>query len=289
MTTCWGGIEAGGTKFVCAVSQSPPLLDAEIVIPTTTPDETIARVAAFFRGFPDVASLGIGSFGPLGLDPGSPAYGTITHTPKEGWQRTPLVEPLRQALGIPVAIDTDVNAALWGEHQFGALRGHRNALYLTVGTGIGGGALVDGRILHGGTHPEMGHQRVPQPPADAFPGVCPFHGGCWEGLASGPALERRWGMRAESLSADHAAWDIEAKLLAAGLSNLALVLAPTRIALGGGVGLREGLRAKIIHEMAALLSGYVRDPSPSELVVPPALGARAGVIGALELGRRMAP
>ena len=281
----WGGIEAGGTKFVCAVSSAPPRLDARVEIATTTPAETLAQVIAFFRAWRDLRSIGIGSFGPLGLDPDSPAYGLVTHTPKHGWQATPLVAPLEQALGVSVALDTDVNAALWGEHRHGALRDHRTALYLTVGTGIGGGALVDGRILHGASHPEMGHQRVPQPKGDAFPGICPFHGACWEGLASGPAIHRRWAELPETLDDDHPAWRIEAELLAMGIANLALTLAPTRVVLGGGVGTRRGLRERVSQQLASILAGYVRDPAPEVLLVGPELGADSGVVGALELGR----
>jgi fructokinase len=281
----WGGIEAGGTKFVCAVSSAPPRLDARIEIATTTPAETLAKVIAFFREWRDLRSIGIGSFGPLGLDPDSPAYGVVTHTPKHGWQATPLVAPLQQAVGVSVALDTDVNAALWGEHRHGALRGHRTALYLTVGTGIGGGALVDGRILHGASHPEMGHQRVPQPMGDAFPGICPFHGACWEGLASGPAIHRRWAAPPESLDDDHPAWRIEAELLALGIANLVLTVAPTRVVLGGGVGARPGLRERVSRELTTALAGYVRDPAPDTLLVAPELGGDSGVVGAIELGR----
>jgi fructokinase len=281
----WGGIEAGGTRFVCAVSHAPPRIDARIEIPTTTPADTLAAVIGFFRSWSDLRAIGIGSFGPLGLDPQSPAYGLVTHTPKHGWQATPLVAPLEQALGVKVSLDTDVNAALWGEHRHGALRDHRTAIYLTVGTGIGGGALVDGRILHGASHPEMGHQRVPAPKGDAFPGICPFHGDCWEGLASGPAMHRRWSAPPESLADDHPAWRIEAALLGTGIANLVLALSPTRVVLGGGVGTRPGLRERVAHELALVLAGYVRDPAPEDLLHAPALGRDAGVVGALELGQ----
>ncbi|RMF63832.1 MAG: ROK family protein, partial [Bacteroidetes bacterium] len=215
---CYGAVEAGGTKFVCAVGTGPDDVRALTRFPTTTPEETLARTLDFFRSQPEPpVALGVGSFGPLDPDPSSPTYGYITRTPKPGWSHTDVAGTLGRALGVPVAFDTDVNAAAVGEHRWGAARGLDTFIYLTVGTGIGGGGLVGGRRLHGLVHPEMGHVLVPRAPSDDFAGHCPFHGACLEGMAAGPALQARWGRPGADLSADHPAWDLEAHYLAHGL------------------------------------------------------------------------
>jgi fructokinase len=261
----YGAIEAGGTKWVCATGTGPDDLDA-VVIPTTTPDETIARVGEFFDGR-EIAALGVGSFGPLDV-----AAGTITTTPKPGWPGTELVARLVERLGVQVTLDTDVNAAALGEQRWGAAQGLHTFCYVTVGTGIGGGAMVEGRLLHGLAHPEFGHMRVPHDrQRDPFPGSCPYHGDCLEGLASGTALRAR----------GQEPWELEAEYLALGVVNIVALLSPQRVILGGGVmkvpGLLEGVRARL-RELAA---GYFVEPD----VVAPALGDYAGVLGALELGR----
>jgi fructokinase len=269
-----GGIEAGGTKWVCAVGTGPDDLRAEATFPSGAPAETLARAAEFFEREGPVAALGVGSFGPLDL-----ARGTIASTPKPGWAGADVAGELRRRLGVPVALDTDVNAAALGEHRWGAARGLDTFAYVTVGTGIGGGLMAGGKLLHGLAHPEVGHVRIPHDlAADPFPGSCPFHGDCWEGLASGPALEARWGLPAEELD-DEAAWALEARYLALGLVAVIAVLSPRRIVLGGGVLRRAGLLELVRDEVAELLNGYV--PAPE--LVPPALGARAGVLGALAL------
>jgi len=286
-----GGLEAGGTKFVCAVGTAPDDLRAEARLATTTPERTIAEAIEFFAGQAakaPLAALGVASFGPLDLDPRSATFGFITTTPKPGWQRVDLLTPLRRALGIPVVIDTDVNGAALAEHRWGSGRVVGTLVYVTVGTGIGGGALVDGRPVHGLVHPEMGHVRVPHDRArDPFDGVCPHHGDCWEGLASGPALAARWGRRPEALADDHPAWELEAHYLAVGLANVVLVLSPERIVLGGGVMARARLFPAVRRELASLIGGYLRTPALGEDVerylVPPVLGDRAGVLGALAL------
>jgi len=284
-----GGVEAGGTKFVCAVGTGPDDVRAVIRFPTTTPAETIGQVIEFFRSQPEpVAAVGIGAFGPTDPDPTSPTYGTITSTPKPGWQNTPLRQLVADALGVPVAFDTDVNAAALGEHTWGAARGIDTFIYLTVGTGIGGGGMVGGRMLHGLIHPEMGHIRIPHDcNADPFAGVCPYHGDCLEGLASGPALERRWGMRAEHLPPDHPAWELEAEYLALALVNYILVLSPQRVVVGGGVMHQPALLPRVRTRVQELLGGYVKSPAILEAVgsyiVTPALGDRAGVLGAIAL------
>ena len=278
-----GGIEAGGTKFVCAVGTGPDDVRAVARVPTTTPAETLARTVAFFAeqaARVPLTALGVASFGPVDLDSSSPTFGRITTTPKPGWRDVDVVGPLRAALRVPVAFDTDVNAAALAEHRWGAGRGLGTLVYVTVGTGIGGGAVVDGRPLHGLVHPEMGHVRVPHDRArDPFEGVCPAHGDCWEGLATAPAIAARWGRPPETLPDDHPAWALEARYLALGLANLVLTLSPERIVLGGGVMRAAGLLARVRAETAKALADYVRAPD----LVPPALGERAGVLGALWL------
>ncbi len=290
MASLVGGLEAGGTKFVCAVGTGPDDIRAEARFATTTPEETIRRAVEFFTeaaaGAP-LAAIGIASFGPLDLDPRSATFGFITTTPKAGWRRVDLVTPLA-ALGAAVAIDTDVNAAALAEHRWGAARGLGSAVYVTVGSGIGGGAVIHGRPVHGLVHPEMGHLRLPHDRArDPFVGTCPHHGDCWEGLASGPALAARWGQPAESLPDDHPAWELEAHYLALGLANVILVLSPERVVLGGGVMARPRLYALVRRKLAGLVGGYLRTPMLAarldDYLVPPALGNRAGVLGALAL------
>jgi len=290
MASLVGGLEAGGTKFVCAVGTGPDDIRAEARFATTTPEQTIRRAVEFFTEVAartPLAAIGIASFGPLDLDRRSATFGFITTTPKAGWQDVDLVSPLA-ALGAVVAIDTDVNAAALAEHRWGAARGAGSAVYVTVGSGIGGGAVIDGRPVHGLVHPEMGHLRLPHDRArDPFPGTCPHHGDCWEGLASGPALAARWGQPAETLPDDHPAWDLEAHYLALGLANVILTLSPERVVLGGGVMARPGLAALVRQKLGDLVGGYLRTPMLAaridDYVVPPALGDRAGVLGALAL------
>jgi fructokinase len=290
----FGGIEAGGTKFVCAVGSGPGDLRAQAQFPTTTPQETIARAVAFFQQQSQsepLAAIGIASFGPLDPVVGSPTYGTITTTPKPGWANADLAGHVGRALGIPVGFDTDTNGAALGEHRWGAAQGLDTFVYLTVGTGLGGGGLVNGRPMHGLVHPEMGHIRVPHDrQADPFPGTCPFHGDCLEGLASGPAIEARWGQPAEGLPADHPAWPLEAHYLALALVTYILVLSPQRIVVGGGVMQQPQLWPLIRRNVRVLLNGYVQAPQIAEhidgYIVPPALGGLSGVLGAFALARQ---
>ncbi|MBI2204434.1 MAG: ROK family protein [Candidatus Rokubacteria bacterium] len=282
-----GAVEAGGTKFVCAVGTGPEDLRAETVIPTTAPPETLRRVMDFFLAHGPLAAIGIGSFGPLDLDPRSPAFGSIANTPKPGWADTAVTGALAP-LGLPLAIDTDVNAAALGEHRWGALRGVRTGVYVTVGTGIGGGGVVNGQVLRGLVHPEMGHVLVPHDRIrDPFPGVCPFHGDCLEGLASGVAMRERWGVPAETLPPDHPAWELEAHYLGLGLAAIVTILSPERIVVGGGVARASGLLGRVRTMLAQHLGGYVRAQAVweagADYVVPPALGDRAGMLGAMAL------
>lgn len=292
-----GGVEAGGTKCVAVVGDDAGHVFAETRVPTTSVGETLGALVSFFerqradRG--PIEALGIGAFGPLELDPRSPRHGWITTTPKAGWADTDIAGLFREALQVPVAIDTDVNAAALGEWRFGAARGFDVVLYLTVGTGIGGGALVHGRPLHGLVHPEMGHVRLPHDRTlDPFDGVCPFHGDCLEGLASGPALAARWRRPADDLPADHPGWILEARYLALALQGFVCTLSPQIVVLGGGVMAQDGLLARVRRDLAGLLNGYLQVPTilhaMDQYVVAPGLGVRAGVVGALELAARTA-
>ncbi|MGH7567095.1 MAG: ROK family protein [Gemmatimonadota bacterium] len=284
-----GGIEAGGTKFVCGVGTSPDDL-AVASFPTASPEATLEDVVGFFRDA-DFGAIGIGSFGPVDLDPASATYGHITSTPKLAWRQFDLAGTLRGALHVPVGFDTDVNAAALGEARWGAAQDVSDFLYLTVGSGIGGGAVVAGQVVHGLVHPEMGHIRVPHDLArDPYPGGCPYHGDCLEGLAAGPALEERWGAPAAELPADHPAWELEAHYLALGLATWVCTLSPQRIVMGGGVMQRELLFPLVRHELQRLLGGYVQSHALGgdieRYVTPPGLRNRAGVLGALVLAEQ---
>ena len=292
-----GGIEAGGTKFVCVVGSGPDDIRAEVRLPTTTPDETLGHVVRFFRDqqaqHGPLDAIGIGSFGPVDLHPASSHFGHITSTPKAGWANTDVAGPFRRELGVPVGFDTDVNAAALGEWRYGAAQGLDTFLYLTVGTGIGGGGLVGGRVMHGLVHPEMGHVRVPHDASvDPFPGSCPFHGDCLEGLASGPAMAARWGRRPESLPAEHPAWVMEARYLALALQGFVCTLSPQRVVIGGGVMEQPHLLPLVRHELKALLNGYIQTPAVltdiDGYVVAPGLGRRSGMLGALVLAEQAA-
>jgi fructokinase len=271
----WGGIEAGGTKFVCAVAGSDGQILHRAQFPTESPLPTVAKAVEFFRqhqGEAELAGIGIASFGPVDL-----AAGRIAKTPKPGWRNFALADAIREKLGVKVAFDTDVNAAALGEWKWGAARGLDTFLYLTIGTGIGGGAMAGGRLIHGLHHPEMGHIRVPHD--GSFAGVCPYHGDCLEGLACGKALEERCGQRAEELPEDHAVWQEEARLLAYGLVNWICSLSPQLVIMGGGVMKQTTLFPALRSRVAELLNDYVPIPE----IVPPALGDDAGVMGAVAL------
>jgi fructokinase len=293
----FGGIEAGGTKFLCAVGTGPEGIKASTRFPTTTPEETIGKAIDFFKkaggGIPLIA-VGIASFGPVDPDPTSSFYGYITSTPKPGWSHINFAGIVQNALGIPILLDTDVNAAALGEHKWGAAKGLGDFMYLTVGTGIGGGAMVNGKLIHGMIHPEMGHTRVPHDyRADPFTGCCPFHGDCLEGLASGDSIEKRWGKPSEALPPDHPAWELEATYLALGLTNFICTLSPKRIVLGGGVMKKQGLAEKVRRRVVQLLNNYIGSPEINEriddYIVMPALGDMAGVLGAIALAQSYRP
>jgi fructokinase len=290
----YGGIEAGGTKFMCIVGRGPQDVVDETRIETTNPETTLDKVVAFFKphcSAGPLAALGVGSFGPVDLHKASPTYGRLTTTPKPGWRDVDLLGTLRAGLGLPVILDTDVNAAALGEYTWGAGIGLRALMYLTVGTGIGGAFLYQGSPLVGMQHSEMGHVRIPRDTADTrFPGSCPFHGACFEGLASGPAIEQRFGRHGQALSDEDPFWNLEAGYIASALATYVLVLSPMRIIIGGGVMHRKFLFPRIRERLLELLGNYVLHPSIlqqiEDYVVPPGLGGYSGVYGALALASR---
>lgn len=277
----FGAIEAGGTKFVCGVGNGPEDLVTK-QIPTGSPEATVSCAVAWIRekAAGQLRAVGIGSFGPVDLKSGH-----ITSTPKTDWHNFDLAGAVRRALNVPVNFDTDVNAAVLGEARWGAARDVSNCIYLTIGTGIGGGAIVEGKIVHGLTHPEMGHIRVPRDAGDTFAGVCPYHGDCLEGLATGPAVAGRWGMRGENLPPDHPAWVLESRYLALGIANYICMLSPERIIVGGGVMRQSQLYGMIRPGVSEILAGYVGGLPE---IVPPGLGELSGVLGALALAERAA-
>jgi fructokinase len=288
----FGGIETGGSKWECAIGTGPDDLRAAETLPTTTPVETIGRAVAFFEREGPVAAIGIGSFGPVDRKLSSPGWGHITTTPKPGWAHTDVGQEVHRRLSVPVAFDTDVNAAALGEQRWGAAQGLDTFCYITIGTGIGGGGMAGGNLLHGLLHPEFGHLRIPHDPgADPFPGVCPFHGDCWEGLASGPAIEARWGRPPEELTGRDDVWELEAHYVALGLVCVICVLSPQRIVIGGGVGTAPGLLSLVRPRVVALLNGYLAAPAVTDEIddylVAPRLAGRSGVLGAIALAEAL--
>lgn len=288
----YGGIEAGGTKIVCAVGTGPDDLRDEIRFPTTTGDEVLARCIEYFQAQQakePLSAIGIACFGPLDPDPRSPTYGYVTTTPKPNWANYDFVGTLRRNLdNIPVGFDSDVNGAALGEHRWGAAQGLDTFTYITIGTGVGGGGLVGGQLMHGLMHPEMGHMTVPHDKTvDPYEGYCIYHKDCWEGLACGPAIRDRWGIGGHELPADHPAWDLEAHYIALGLVNIITILSPQRIILGGGVMDQPQLFPLVRQKTGQRLNGYIQKPQLDEgldqYIVPPGLGNRAGVLGAIAL------
>jgi fructokinase len=284
-----GAIEAGGTKFVCGIGNEDGVITERVSIPTTIPEETLAEVAAFFKD-KQVDALGVGSFGPVDLDEASPTYGFITSTPKPHWNNFDLVGELKKHFSVPIGFDTDVNAAALGESLWGAAKGLDSCLYMTVGTGIGVGALAEGKLVHGLTHPEMGHIMVRRHGDDTFAGRCPFHGDCLEGLAAGPAIEDRWGKKGYELESAPEIWEMEAHYLAQAIANYILILSPKKVIVGGGVMKQTQLYPLVRKKVKEILGGYVQSEQilekMDEYIVPPGLGDNAGLAGALGLVMR---
>lgn len=287
-----GAIEAGGTKFIAALARADGTILARTRIPTDTPATCFPALAAFFREASAehgaIAAFGVASFGPIDINPQSPAYGTFTTTPKPGWQGARFHDALAQ-FGAPIVVDTDVNGACLGEWLKGAGQGCRTVAYTTIGTGIGTGVVSNGRSLMGFTHFESGHIKPPHDPArDPFPGMCPYHGGCLEGLASGPAILKRWGKSLDQLAGDAAAIDLVAGYIAHLAASLVLLHMPDRLIFGGGVMKAPGLVEAVRRQTESLLAGYVRHPrldaGLERYIVTPGLGDDAGITGAIALG-----
>lgn len=296
MKKYFGGIEAGGTKFVCNVASGPDDVLADKRFPTTDPVETIAKAIAFFQPYIEkkqVEAIGIAAFGPVDLDARSKTFGYITTTPKPGWAQVDLLGTIQRALRVPCAFDTDVNGAAQGEYYWNLENRELDPLlYITVGTGIGVGGIVNGKTLHGLIHPEAGHMFIPHNrETDPFPGACPYHEDCLEGLASGPSMAKRWGQPAETLPDDHPGWNLEAMYIGYLISNLVLTLSPKRIILGGGVPQHPGLVEKVRSDVKEQLNGYIQSQkimaTIDEFIVPPSLGSRAGVMGAIAMAKQL--
>ncbi|HZG84108.1 ROK family protein [Paenibacillus sp.] len=283
-----GAIEAGGTKFVCGIGNEHGQIEDRVSFPTEGPEETLRRVIDYFRG-KSVEAIGIGTFGPIDIDPASATYGFVTTTPKPGWSNYDFLGAMKREFDVPYGWDTDVNAAAFGEATWGAAQGLDSCLYYTIGTGVGVGVYAEGKLVHGLVHPEGGHVLPRRHPDDAFAGVCPYHGDCLEGMAAGPALEKRWGVKGHELGVDHKAWEIEAFYIAQAVAGAVLLLSPKKVILGGGVMKQEQLFPLIRAEVGRLLNGYVRAEaivsSIDSYIVPPGLGDNAGLCGALALGR----
>lgn len=280
-------LETGGTKCVCAIGTAPDDITHIQVFETTTPNETLPAIIAYFKPLIaqyNIKKMGITSFGPIDIHKNSPTYGYITSTPKTGWKHTDLVGTMREALHVEIVFDTDVNGAALAEGKWGAAKGLSSFVYITVGTGIGVGIVSDGKSMKGMLHPEGGHMLLPLHPDDITEGFCPYHKGCFEGLAAGPSFQKRWGMPAVDIPDDHIAWDIEAYYLAVGIVNLVCVVSPQRVILGGGISKRESIFPKVRTKVQALLADYIQCPEITlhidEYIVAPVL-EHSGLLGGI--------
>ncbi len=267
-------------------NENGEILD-RVSIPTETPDITVPRIIEYFKG-KNIEALGIGSFGPVDLDRQSKTYGYITSTPKLAWANYDIVGNIKKELQVPIGFDTDVNAAALGEATWGSIRGLSSGIYITIGTGVGVGVYMDGRLLHGMLHPEAGHVLLSKHPEDDFEGVCPYHPNCMEALASGPSIEKRWNQKAYDLADNDKVWELEAYYIAQGLVNYILTLSPHRIVLGGGVMHQEQLFPLIRSQVVKLLNGYVKTEQINnidEYIVPPSLNDNQGIMGCIQLAK----
>ena len=281
----YGALEAGGTKMVCAVGDENGRILEQISIPTTTPDETMPKILDYFKT-KDICAIGIACFGPIDLDKKSNTYGYITSTPKTEWKNFNIVGCVRDALHIPVGFDTDVNGSLLGEITYGCAKGLTDAIYLTIGTGIGGGVMTNGKLLHGMLHPELGHIIIGKRADDKGECVCPFHDSCFEGLAAGPSIEKRWGRKAKELSDDPKVWELEADYIGTALVNFCMTLSPQKIILGGGVMHQMQLFPLIRDVFKKKMAGYINTKTLENLetyIVPASLNDDQGIMGAIKL------
>lgn len=285
-----GALEAGGTKMICAVGDETGKILERIVVPTAAPEEIIPKLTAYFKEA-EIQALGIGCFGPIDLDRGSDTYGHITSTPKLAWQNFNIVGAFQEALACPVGFDTDVNSSVLGEVTFGQAKGKNCVVYATIGTGVGAGIYMEGKLLHGMLHPEAGHVLIQKRADDTYQGKCPYHKTCLEGLAAGPAIEERWGQKAMELQDRKEVWDLEGYYIAQALSGYILTLSPEMIILGGGVMHQEQLFPIIRDYVKEILGGYIRTKELDHIenyIVPASLKDCQGIMGCLELARRVA-
>lgn len=283
-----GALEAGGTKMVCAIGDETGKIFEQISIPTITPEETVPKMVEYFKKA-NVEALGIACFGPIDPDKSSPTYGHITSTPKLPWQNYNIVKAFEDALGCPVGFDTDVNGSVLGEATFGQAKGKKCVAYATIGTGVGVGVFIEGKLLHGMLHPEAGHVLIQRRADDSYPGRCPFHKNCLEGMAAGPAIEERWGKKAIELKDKKEVWDLEAYYIAQALTGYVLTLSPEMIILGGGVMHQEQLFPMIRNYVKEMLNGYIKTEEIGNMdsyIVPASLNDDQGIMGCLELARR---
>lgn len=283
-----GALEAGGTKMVCAIGDETGKIMERISIPTKNPEETMPEMISYFKE-KKIEALGIGCFGPIDPDIKSATYGYITSTPKLAWQNYNIVGAFKEALNVPVGFDTDVNASALGEATFGITKGLQCSMYLTVGTGIGAGIFINGELLHGMMHPEAGHILLRLHPDDTYVGKCPFHGNCFEGLASGPAIEERWGKKAADLADKPEVWEMEVFYIAQALVNYTMVFSPERIVLGGGVMHQKQLFPLVREKYRELMADYIRTKELQDLdsyIVPYSLEDNQGIMGCLQLAVR---
>lgn len=281
-----GAIEAGGTKIICGIGTTEGELIEKVHFETGIPDETMPKIIEYFEG-KNIEALGVGTFGPVDVNPKSSTYGYILDTPKKAWSMYPFLEELKKHIKVPTVIDTDVNGAALGEAMWGIAKDVDSCLYITIGTGVGAGFYTQGKLLHGLLHPEMGHILLRKHPEDTYEGKCPFHKDCLEGLAAGPAIEARFGMKAYDLGEDHLAWQIEAYYIAQALINYTMILSPERIILGGGVMKQKQLFPLIREEFKKALNGYIKKPQLdqdiNDYIVYPGLGDHSGMYGSLAL------
>lgn len=284
-----GAIEAGGTKFVCGIGNEQGEIEERISFPTEQPEQTLDNVIAYFRD-KQVEAIGVGTFGPINIDPASPLYGYVTTTPKPGWSGYNFLGALKQQFDVPYGWDTDVNAAALGEAVWGAAKGLDSCVYYTIGTGVGLGIYTEGKLVHGLVHPEGGHIMTRRHPDDQYEGFCPYHGDCLEGIAAGPAIERRWRLKGSELPVDHPAWAMEAYYIAQAVAGTILMLSPKKVILGGGVMKQGQLFPLIRAEVLKQLNGYVNAEAILDgidhYIVSPGLGDNAGLCGSLALGLR---
>ena len=281
----FGALEAGGTKMLCAIGNENGEILEQKSIPTTTPEETMPAILEYFKD-KEIASIGIACFGPIDLNKNSETYGYITSTPKIPWRNYNIVGAVKDALKIPVGFDTDVNGSLLGEVTWGCAKGLTDAVYFTIGTGVGAGIMTNGKMLHGMLHPEAGHVKMVPRSGDTYKGKCPYHGTCFEGMAAGPAIEERWGAKAVQLADREEVWDLESYYIAQALMGIVLTLSPQKIILGGGVMHQKQLFSMIREKMLKELNGYIQAKELTDIdnyIVPASLNDDQGIMGCIKL------